>query len=202
MAIFQIGNRCGVVTNMPSTKTKYPAASVMPIANVIIRELAPFCERIEIAGSLRRRKAEVSDIEVIFVPRISQRPDGLFGTKSYSMADEKIEQMVSGGIIAKRRKSDESFTWGEKNKLAVHIASGIPIDFFATSSENWWVSLVIRTGSKENNLKLTNGAIRRGGSLNAYGCGVTWNDGSVTAAKSEREVFELCGVDYVEPNMR
>lgn len=80
-------------------------------------------------------------------------------------------------------------------------------------AENWWVSLVVRTGSKETNLRLTTGAQRLGRTLHAYGSGVTINraqtiggeahlPGSEIKATSEQAVFELCEVPYLEPEQR
>jgi DNA polymerase/3'-5' exonuclease PolX len=78
----------------------------------------------------------------------------------------------------------------------------VPVDFFATTPENWWVSLVVRTGSLEMNLELTKGANHLGRSLNVYGRGVTRADGTVIPATSEEHVFELCGVKYRVPSAR
>lgn len=61
---------------------------------------------------------------------------------------------------------------------------------------------MIRTGSKDTNLRLTTGAQRRGATLNAYGMGVTWSDGTTTPATSEQHVFEMCGIPYLEPCKR
>ncbi len=94
---------------------------------------------------------------------------------------------------------DGRTTWGPKNKLAIHCETGIAVDFFATTIENWWVSLVIRTGGKATNLKLTTGALDKGMHLNAYGSGFTLQNKQVVPARSEREVFELAGVPYREP---
>lgn len=183
-------------------KTRYPADSARKVAEGIVAVLAPLCERIEIAGSLRRRRPTVGDIEILYVPKMDARPDGLFGTKQVSLADERIEQALTNGVIVKRPSKIGIFTWGDKNKLAVHVASGIPVDFFSTSLEAWWVSLVVRTGSAETNLSLTTAAQRQGKSLIAYGEGVRQTDGTVIAARSEQEVFALCGVAYREPWQR
>jgi DNA polymerase/3'-5' exonuclease PolX len=133
---------------------------------------------------------------------LAERADGLFDRRLVSVADEVCNELLRDGILAKRPNVKGHFTWGEANKLAVHVASGVPVDFFSTTEDNWWVSLVIRTGSKETNLKLTNGAIHLGRKLHAYGSGVTMPDGSTRKAQSEQEVFELCGVPYLEPKDR
>lgn len=186
----------------PSVKTKFPRATALPIAEELQAMIAPACTRIAIAGSLRRGKAEVGDIEILYVPKLTERADGLFDRKIVDVAGEVIDGLAQRGLLAKRLNVRQQFTWGERNKLAIHVPSGIPVDLFGTSEENWWVSLVIRTGSKETNLRLTTGANRQNATLNAYGCGVTWSDGTITPATSERHVFELCRVPYLEPHER
>lgn len=185
-----------------SNKKQWPAADAMKVAEELQARLSPACERIAIAGSLRRSKPTVGDVEILFVPRLAKRPDGLFDEKIVSVASEACDQLLRDGILAKRPNVNGSFAWGEANKLAVHVASGIPVDLFATTAPCWYVALVIRTGSKDTNLRLTTGANKRNASLKAYGAGVEWSDGTVTQAESERHVFEMCGVPYLEPSRR
>jgi DNA polymerase/3'-5' exonuclease PolX len=182
---------------------KWPWEIAMPEAEAIIERLKPCCERIAIAGSLRRLKRFVSDIEIAFVPKMTKRPDGLFDEKIISVANEVIERLLEDGYFQKRPNKNGAFTWGEANKLAIRAESGIPVDLFACPPENWWVTLVVRTGSKETNLRLTTGANRLNRSLNAYGYGVTNRaTGEVTPATSEQEVFALCGIEYLKPKDR
>jgi len=183
-------------------KEKIDSAKVWPVANEILKMLKPFCERIEIAGSLRRGKAQVSDIEVLYVPKFENRQLDMFTTEPFNLAEDQIGKALRDGVFKKRPNEKGFFAWGAKNKLGIHVPSGIPVDLFATENENWFVSLVIRTGSKETNLKLTMGANDLGCTLNAYGCGVTRRDGTVFPANSEQEVFALCGVKYLEPKDR
>lgn len=183
-------------------KTKFPHAEALAVATSLKAVLAPSCERIEIAGSLRRHKPEVGDIELLYVPIVAERPDGLFDKRLVNVTSEVVEKLLADGTLQKRPNVNGSFTWGEQNKLAIHTESGIPVDLFGTKMANWWVSLVIRTGSKETNLALTMGAQRQGARLNAYGSGVTWSDGTVTDATSEEHVFEMCKVPYKNPLFR
>lgn len=186
---------------MTTEKQRWPRATAILLADEIKSELEPFCERIEIAGSLRREKLDVGDIEILYVPKFEDRQADMFTTEPYDIANEKISEWLNNGTISKRPGVDGRFTWGLKNKLAIH-RDGIPIDFFATTIPCWWVSLVIRTGGKESNLKLTNGAIAKGMHLNAYGEGVTLQNKTVIPATSEHHVFDLCGVTYSEPKYR
>ena len=185
-----------------SDRKKYPRADALAAAEELQAILAPACERIAIAGSLRRGKLEVGDVELLFVPRYAERKEDMFSNRIVSVAGEVCEKLLRDGVLAKRPNVNGHFTWGESNKLAIHVASGIPVDLFGTSNEAWWVALVIRTGSKETNLRLTTGAQRRGASLMAYGYGIKWPGGEITPAHSERDVFQLCDVPYLEPEKR
>lgn len=186
-----------------SEKQKYLATLALPVALRLRLRLTPLCERIAIAGSLRREKPTVGDIELLYAPRLESRPVDMFTTQLYDIADDEIQIMLTDKTLVQRPNSRGHLTWGPKNKYARHVASGIPVDLFATTVENWWVALVIRTGSLEMNLKLTSGALKLGRTLNAYGSGVTvLATGEVIPATSEAHVFELCGVPYREPGDR
>ncbi len=176
----------------------------MIAAEEMVDCLSGYCERVMIAGSLRRKREEVNDIELLYVPKFTRitNPNDMFNTVEVDLASQFLDGLLKANLLAKRPNKNGVFAWGPKNKLGIHVPSGIAVDFFATDKEKWWVALVIRTGGKDTNLKLTTGAQRKGRSLNAYGYGVTNSDGSITAATSERHVFELCGVDYLEPEDR
>jgi DNA polymerase/3'-5' exonuclease PolX len=184
-------------------KQRWPAAIAHKVAEKLAAELAPRCERIEIAGSLRRGKADVGDIEILYVPRIGQVhvPGELF-PKSGSLADELVEDWLARGVLTKRFNINGSTAWGTLNKLAVHVGSGIRVDLFATTAERWFVSLVVRTGSKEMNMMLAGSALRRGMQLHMYGVLEVRATGEQIIPRSEREVFELLGVSYREPAER
>ena len=184
-----------------SDKQKYPRADAIAAAKQLCNCLKPVTERLVVAGSLRRGKAEVGDVEVLYVPKFETVQDGLFDTKDIDATEAPIIDLLRIEALSKRPNINGHFTWGPQNKLAIHH-TGIPVDLFATTIENWWVALVIRTGSKETNLKLTTGAQKLGRKLNAYGCGVTEADGTIIRATSEQHVFELCGVPYLEPHQR
>ncbi len=180
------------------------ASNALIAAEEIVDCLSGYCERVVIAGSLRRKREEVHDIEILYIPKIVRRPSDhdLFADVLIDSASEFLDGLLKADLLSKRPNKNGVFAWGPKNKLAIHVPSGIAVDFFATDEEKWWVALVIRTGGKDTNLKLTTGAQAKGRSLNAYGCGVTNSDGSITRASSERHVFELCGVPYLEPTQR
>jgi DNA polymerase/3'-5' exonuclease PolX len=81
----------------------------------------------------------------------------------------------------------------------MHVVSGIPVDLFATTADRWFVSLVVRTGSKEMNTTLAGSALRRGMQHHAYGVLEVRATGEQIIPQSEREVLERLGVPYREP---
>ena len=176
----------------------------MKVAAELCAALKPVCERLIVAGSLRRRKPTVGDVEILYIGKTEVRQDlaDMFASITVNLADEAISALEKSGTLERRKNVNGSEMYGPKNKLMRHRASGLPVDLFAAAEKTWWVSLVVRTGSKEMNLRLTTGAQRKGATLNAYGSGVTWSDGTKTDATSERHVFELCGVEYLEPENR
>lgn len=193
-----------------SAKQKYPRALALDVARVMIAALKPVCHELVIAGSLRRRKAEVGDVEVLYIPRIVDVPDpqDFFGKQiRANAADLVLQQLLSEGTIGKRLNAKMTTTWGDVNKLGTHPASGVPIDLFAASHENWWNLLVCRTGGMESNIAIASAAKDSGWQWCPYGPGFRrnaphgkgpkWSMWKET--KSEREVFEFVGLDYLEP---
>jgi DNA polymerase/3'-5' exonuclease PolX len=190
--------------NLPAVihRKKYPRETALKVAEELKAILGPACHQIAIVGSLRRGKAEVHDAELLYVPRFTERPEDMFASRFVDLAEEVTDKLLADGVLKKRPNINGHFAWGSSNKLAIHVASGLPVDLFTTTEKRWWVALVIRTGSKETNLRLTTGAIKQGRKLNAYGEGVTMPDGTVTPAFSEKSVFDLCGVPYLQPEKR
>jgi DNA polymerase (family 10) len=186
-----------------SNKQRYSAAIAREVVDELANELAPRCDRIEIAGSLRRDKADVGDIEILFIPLMGQvRTRGELFPKRGSLAAELLDRWLVKRVLIKRPNVNGNTAWGAQNKLAVHVASGIPVDLFATTAERWFVSLVVRTGSKEMNTTLANSALRRGMQLHAYGVLENTKTGEQIIPQSEREVFERLGMPYLEPAQR
>ena len=121
--------------------------------------LKPLCEpdRFIFAGSLRRLKSEVGDIEIVYVPRIEQQPDpaDLFGkTLPINLVDRMLDQLLKAGLYTKREGPNGGSAWGPSNKLAVHAGSGIGVDFFQADNLNFYSLLVCRTGSMESNTRI------------------------------------------------
>lgn len=187
---------------------RFENALARDVAQDFIDALSDSCERIQIAGSLRRRKPFVKDVEIVFVPKfrtgIAVRRD-LFApltAPKINLAELAIENLLRSGLIRKRQNVNGATAWGSKNKLALHGPSGIPVDLFTATPENFFNYLVCRTGGEQNNIQVASAAQARGWKWNPYGEGFSRAKGlgrEIRAIHSEREVFEFVGIKYREP---
>lgn len=162
------------------------------IAEKIKALLEPACERVEIAGSIRRQKPEVGDVELLCIPKYLNGVDQL---------DKELGALFIQHVLAFRRNKLGRAVYGPKNKLLRHVESGIGIDIFSTTAECWWVALVIRTGPKESNIAIATAAQRKGWRLRAYGSGFDTPNGLIVC-HFERDVFEAVGLPYLPPEGR
>lgn len=171
------------------------------MAHEICVRLARFTTKIEIAGSLRRGREMVGDVEILFVPKMDSVQVDFFGSRELvSQADQEIARMLADGLLTKRPSKLGVYSWGDKNKLALH-RSGVPVDLFATTEECWFNYLVCRTGPADSNLAICNAAIAKGWKWTPYGMGF-YRLGHTEIMRSEREVFEFVGLPFNPPEKR
>jgi DNA polymerase/3'-5' exonuclease PolX len=119
---------------MPTAQANVKVAT--EVARQCIEALSPWVDRIEIAGSIRRRKPYVKDIEIVAIPSLVS--DGLFGDPVPATAEiravcEKVGHVLKGG---------------EKYIQAADVfGSGMTMDLFlVTPPAEWGTILAIRTG--------------------------------------------------------
>lgn len=187
-------------------KTKYPRPAAIAVARELLAVIVPACEpeRVVVAGSLRRGKAEVGDVEILYIPRTELRPvpGDMFATARVDLVDLAVRQLMATGILEIREGENGAKSYGPKNKFLRHVSSGIPVDLFATIETSWWNYLVCRTGSKENNMAIAEAAKAKGWHWNPYGSGFTTGGGSSHQVTSERDVFDFVALPYKEPKDR
>jgi DNA polymerase/3'-5' exonuclease PolX len=189
-------------------KPKVPYAEAIKLAEMWKDRLAPFTEKIMIAGSLRRKRPYVGDIELVFVPVLTQLPNDIFEAvfqpaKVRDMAHEALTQELEKGRIRKRFSKDGHSAWGPSNKLAYDPDTMIPMDLFATTRENFPMLLAIRTGGKQSNINLACAAQRRGWKLKPYEGGYqNRRTGEFHLCPDEEDVFRFVGIQYAPPTHR
>jgi DNA polymerase/3'-5' exonuclease PolX len=155
----------------------------------------PGCERISVAGSVRRGEPFVHDVELVAIPKLVKVAD-LFGTEtaSYSMLDAELHRHYL---------SNRQIKGGEKYKQFA-LPEGINLDLFITTPEQWGWIFVLRTGHRDFNKWLVTPR-RHGGALPGY---IKSRDGWLTNGNGpiktaeESDVFRVLGVEWIEPAYR
>lgn len=173
-------------------KGKFVLSEAETVANSLIKLLQPACEKIIVAGSIRRRRPEVSDVELLCIPK----HDGLV-----DLLDRELGGLCIQGVLGLRRNKRGGTSYGPKNKLMVHLPSGMAIDLFSSTEENWGMALFIRTGPKEWNIKAMSRFRELGMEGHAYR-GVTDAEGNERDCPNEDTVFQFLGWSYVPPERR
>jgi DNA polymerase (family 10) len=164
-------------------------SEVEPLAFRILTEIEDFCVRAEIAGSLRRRRGSINDIDVVVQPRPEH--------------DSWLN------ILKTVKREFDATTEKQGDKLAtlyVPFASikgrgHIQVDLYRTTAATWGILLLVRTGSKEHNVYLCNVAISKGLRL-FYSQGLVDKNNNVIAGRTEEEVFQALGMPFVIPQDR
>jgi DNA polymerase/3'-5' exonuclease PolX len=191
-----------------SDKVKWSLAVARKLAEETRDYLRAFCTRIEIAGSVRRGKPEVGDIELVYVPRFSLEQDLaelLPRQMRINQVDLALESLIAQGALSRRLNKLGREAWGAEIKLGRLLPSGIPIDFFSTMESCFFNYLVCRTGSKESNMRVAQAAQAKGWKWNPFASGFSRAAGLGVerhAVTSEREVFEFVGLPCLEPKER
>lgn len=157
-------------------------AQATEIANRAKAELAPHCHRIEIAGSVRRRKAEVGDIEIVAIPKAYDV--GLFESGIATIVNQWPK--VRGELPCRYTQR--------------MLPDGIALDLFFATEKNWGTVLAVRTGSAVFSHRiLATGWVRRG--YHGDG-GVLTRDGVEVEVREEADLFELIGIPWIDPSLR
>jgi len=162
------------------------------IAREVVYWLTPACSRITVAGSIRRQKPQVNDIEILCIPRVVNGIDQL---------DRQIKLLISQGELDYRLNRLGRRVYGPKNKLMVHLPSGMAVDIFSTTEENWGMALFVRTGPREWNIRAMSRFRSLGMLGHAYG-GISRLDGSLINCPDEETVFRYLGWAYLPPERR
>lgn len=148
------------------------------IAETIVKRLTPYCERIEVAGSVRRRKPQVNDIDIVLIP-----------TDPWNLQHE-ILGLAHGNAKASGAKI-----------MRVKV-NGTQVDFYFATPETWATLLLIRTGSAENNIHLCSIAKKRGWHLFANGDGLFDERGLRIAGDTEESIYKALGLTFQPPERR
>ena len=173
-------------------RTKMDWANAMRSAEWVISQLEGGCERIEIAGSLRRQNAEVGDIELVAVPKQVPVVD-MFGL-------EAGQESLLDGYISSQFKVIK----GDKKYKKIDLG-GIHIDvYIQPDPATWGVNMVIRTGCDEFSTWCVTSR-RNGGALPGYmkvHAARLWSGGMLVETPEEEDFFRAIGLRWIPPQGR
>jgi DNA polymerase (family 10) len=156
------------------------------ITNTELSKAAAAVESVTAAGSLRRGRETIGDVDLL----VTMRP----GREKQKDVDSVAEHILKYPGI------DQTLAHGE-NKVSVLLGNGLQVDVRMLAKENFGAALLYFTGSKAHNVGLRGRALDMGWTLNEYAL-TTVKGGKVVAGKTEEEIYAKLGLDYIEPELR
>ncbi|MCX5703816.1 MAG: helix-hairpin-helix domain-containing protein [Candidatus Omnitrophica bacterium] len=144
---------------------------------VSVLEKLPEVKEISVAGSLRRQKETVRDIDILLV------------------SDKPRKVMVT---FTKMPLVKDILARGE-TKSSVRTNDGVQVDCRVVEQKSFGAALLYFTGSKNFNIKLRQMAIRKGLKINEYGI---FRKAKFLAGKTEEDMFRALRMSYIEPELR
>jgi DNA polymerase (family X) len=165
------------VSGPPRTLLGQALPALLAVVDVLREH--PACDRVCEAGSARRRKETVRDLDIIAT---ASDPQAL--TEYFTQLTWVAEVAAKG-----------------PTKATVVSHDGFRFDLRVVPPESYGNLLQHFTGSKEHNLALREDAVRRGFSVSEYGI-TEVESGDVHTAESEEEVYERLGYAYIPPELR
>lgn len=177
----------------------------MALAQQLRDLLADHCDRIEIAGSLRRDRLIVHDIELVAIPRLV--PAGLFGdAEPFDALEAQIEHLLMfGGIEARQVENHRADgTIDTQTKLGpafkALVFGGIPVDLFIVRPPaTWGVIFGLRTGPGDWNVRLVMDCQRH---FRRVAGGQVLHFGKPVPTPEEADFFAAIGQPWVPPAER
>lgn len=158
----------------------------------VIDALQPYCRKIMIAGSVRRQRAHVNDLDVVLIPA---------GLAATNLIMERIEQ--NWDLVTGRQANPQNVIFRSRKsgfQLDLFFAHERIEDLISTVPSNWGAVLLCRTGSKFHNQQLCQHALGKGLQF-APQRGVI-KDNEIIASETEEQIYEALGVPFREPTER
>ncbi|MGK2943545.1 MAG: ribose-phosphate pyrophosphokinase-like domain-containing protein, partial [Desulfuromonadales bacterium] len=138
-------------------------------------------KRVVIAGSYRRRKETVGDLDVL----VTCKSDSPVMSR-FTEFEDVVEVLSSG-----------------KTKSSVRLRGGLQVDLRVVPEVSYGAALYYFTGSKEHNIAVRKIAVGKGLKINEYGVFQgKGDDEERIAGASEEDIFKTVGLRYIEPELR
>ncbi|MCX7723468.1 MAG: hypothetical protein N2379_10505 [Verrucomicrobiae bacterium] len=180
-------------------KIVYPLELARQVGARYVGALQGFCTRIAVAGSVRRKRAYVGDVDIV----IGTAAPGLLAAEHPATGVlAALDKLVETGQLRKRAANGRT-VWGDRVRLAADAASGIPVDFYIVDEAVFPNQLFCRTGPRELNIYIASCARARGLCWDPFSPGFArpGKDGCVVV-REENDVFKILELKPLEPELR
>lgn len=159
---------------------RVPLHRVLPYADTILSRLraVPGVRDAEVAGSVRRRRETVGDIDLLVA---SDDPAAVM--RAFTRLPDVVQVSSEG-----------------PTKSSVRLSAGLQADLRVVPAEAFGAALHYFTGSKSHNIALRSRAVRRGLKLSEYG--IFDRGGERLGGEREEEVFAAVGLPWIAPELR
>lgn len=165
-----------------------------PVVVEILAALSPHCERIEPAGSYRRQRKHIHDIEFVCIPKMVNVQVDLFGNTQVVRVPGFVDYIE---YLQKVKGSAQDGKYTQR----VH-QSGIKIDFFTADNKNYgWIKL-IRTGPWQYSKYFAGELLKKHGYYSEDGYIKRKNDKVVMHVPEEEDVYKLVNQKPILPFAR
>ena len=145
----------------------------------------PGIDKITPAGSLRRGRETVGDLDILVTGKACTTEEGRQEAISYVAKYPPLMDVIASG----------------DNKISFHLRSGMQVDVRLLPPDSFGAAMQYFTGSKAHNVALRQRALKMGYTLNEYSLS-TLEGGKPVAGKTEEEIYSKLKLDYIPPEMR
>lgn len=178
-------------------------------------KIQPYCDKLHIAGSVRRLKPDVHDIEIVCLPKVEVSKDLFGGDAAVIRSKEFIETVNKFGKIIKGNATGRY--------MQIELPEGINLDLFIPAHEDFYRIYAVRTGSADYAFKVIANGWKNKGWCGVNGLGLRkisdcvetkttdgkskWTCVNKNAEKppvwaTEADFFRWIGVPMVHPSKR
>lgn len=173
-----------ILEKIPEFKQQAAAQRMpWPIADSVAKDIVkylkelPSVDKIEVAGSYRRKKETVGDLDILVISRNNK-----------SVMDKFVRYDRVGEVLSKGT-----------TRSSIILKNGLQIDLRIVEEKSFGSALLYFTGSKEHNIEVRKLGLARHLKLNEYGL---FHGEKIVAGKTEKTVYEKVGLSYIEPEIR
>jgi len=146
---------------------------VLKLAKELVKQLKPYCKRIQIAGSIRRKEKNPEDIDLVLIPKDKEKLEAFMKKKG---------KFVQGG-----------------EKESTFRVRGVNVELYYTIPEEFGACLLAYSSKKGSGIGLRMIAKKKGFKLNNHGL---FKGGKRIAGRSEREIYKALGRPWKPPESR